>query len=182
MNPILAEDIMRKRAHRSVIVLATLLAWLLVTPDSASAADKVMVVIPVNLANFHEDVRGVRMRVQFYNDQGVEVGTGQSFVTPNDVEGLWKSNDWPVYVGPIGGQTNSIFDATTYKISLGLSNVTPTVEWVAPGAFASPNDYCEPNVVVDPATDPDFAFCNGPFAKLQTYENPEGPISDLIPE
>jgi hypothetical protein len=171
MNPILAEDIMRQRARRSVIVLVTFLAWLLVTPDRANAADRVTVVIPVNLANFHEDVRGVRMMVQFYNDQGVEVGKGISYTYPNDVEGLWKSNEWPVSVGPFNAQTNNIFDATTYKISLGLlDNATNT------------GKYCEPNVVVDPATDPDYAHCNGPFAKLQTYENPEGPISDLIPE
>ena len=169
MNPTLAEDIMRQRAHRSVIVLATLLAWLLVTPDRASAANKVTVVVPVNLANFHEAVQGIKLKVQFYNDQGVEVGAGASYWHPNDVDGLFRSDEWSVPVHPVFGQTNSIFDATTYKISLSLNNATS-------------GKYCEPNVVVDPATDPDYAHCNGRFSELQTYEAQEGPISDLIPE
>ena len=69
MNPILAEDIMRKRAHRSVIVLVTALACLLFTTDRASAVDGITVVVPVNVTNLHEDVIRFGTWVRFFDSE-----------------------------------------------------------------------------------------------------------------
>jgi len=170
MNPTLEENIIRQRAHRSAIVLATLLTCLLFVTDRASAANSVTVVVPANLAHLHEDVAGTKVIVRFYNDQGVVVGQGAQVSSATD--GFFE---FSISVRPIGSiQTNSIFDATTYKISLALKTIDANVSGI--------NVFCEANVVVDPATDPNLAHCNGPFSKVQWYVIQEGPISNLIPD
>ena len=74
MNPILAEDIMRKRAHRSVIVLVAFLAlaWLLVLPDKASADDPYTVAfinVPIEASGLHDEVTKIKTFIRLYKSE-----------------------------------------------------------------------------------------------------------------
>ena len=112
MNPILAEDIMRQRAHRSVIVLATLLAWLLVTPDRASA-EGITVIVPVNMTNFHEDVERVFVQVRL--KQGSQI-VGENNAGAAVVDGSVQEDVEVSITQPSSGE--NIFDADVFVISL----------------------------------------------------------------
>ncbi len=166
MNPTLAEDIMRKRAHRSVIVLATLLAWLLVTPDSASA-DGVTVIVPVNVTHLHEEVTEVRVIVSFINDQGSQVAGGSVSRPPVD-RSLQEDVEIVVHQNP----NKKIMDAMTYQISLALETTN------------HPTAPCTPNkVYTTQSGGGNFLHCtNAAFSTMQTYEAQEGPMSDLVPQ
>ena len=117
MNPILAEDIMRQRAHRSVIVLATLLAWLLVTPDSASA--QITIIVPVDVTNLHEDVTGVIVIVSLLHNNGST--THQSATVPVVDGSVQEDVEISINADPnflVHGQ--NIFDADSFAISMSV--------------------------------------------------------------
>jgi hypothetical protein len=193
MNPILAEDIMRQRAHRSVIVLATLLTWLLVTPDRASALDGITVVVPVNVTGLHEEVTSARMVVYFF-DSASQTNTASELGHPGAVVGGGSATgtvvdrsfvgDWEVEVNeptpstftPYGLYITgavpdlSIFNATHYRISLRLVTAQDS----------GPIEHCEPNRNYENIAAQ--AHCNQSAYIMETYEIQEGPITDLIPQ
>ena len=164
MNPTLAEDIMRKNSHRSAIVLATLLAWLLVTPDSASA--QVTFIVPVDVTNLHENVTGVRVLFALY--QG---GGGQSVfsdivpvVDGSVQEDVEVTSDW-LHQGVTIAHT---FDQFRIRLKLISSD----------GHCTANRDYTIGIV----ANNPGWDHCRQGWHMMQTYADALAPRSDLIPE
>ena len=176
MNPILAEDIMRKRAHRSVIVLVTALACLLFTTDRASAVDGITVVVPVNVTNLHEDVITFGTWVRFFDSEvsgysgnpGKIVGGGNTMSEPVNRSVV---EDMQVVVYPVNLPNNesNIFNATHYRIELRLYT----------RADDESMQYCPPN---EDSLSPNFSHCQESGFLMQTYEAQEGPMSDLVPQ
>ena len=193
MNPILAEDSMRKNSHRSAIMLVTALACLLVAAGRANAG--ITVIVPVNVTNLHQEVIGGRVIVLFFDSAlpaesatvsgspelghpGAVVGWGYSHlgVVDRSFVGNWAVEvEQPtsatfilpgLYIPP--QQDRSIFDTTHYRISLRL--VTAQDGQTAP---------CEPNRDYGNSMPP---HCNQSAYAMRTYEIQEGPISDLVPQ
>ena len=165
MNPILAEDIMRQRAHRSVIVLATLLTWLLVTPDSASA--QITIIVPVNLTNLHEDVTGVRLDITVFSDGGASAHQSSATVPVVDgsvQEDVEVTGDW-LYQGVTIAHT---FDQFLIRLRLISSD----------GHCTANGDY----TIGELANNPGWDHCRQGWHTLETYAVATGPRSDLIPE
>jgi len=163
MNPTLAEDIMRQRAHRSVIVLATLLTCLLVTPDSASA--QITIIVPVDVTNLHEDVIGVRVTVFLFADGLV---ASQSSATVPVVDGsvqqdMEVTGDWLIQ----GVTLVNSFESYQIKLTLGSSD----------GLCSANRDYN-----TDDLASSNFDHCRQGWHTLETYAIANGPRSDLIPE
>ena len=155
---------MRQRAHSSVIAFATLLAWLLVTPDRASA-NGITVIVPVDVTNLHEDVEKIRLMLTL--KQGTQrIGswlTQETTVVDGSVQ---EDVEISINADPnslVDGQ--NIFDADSFEILMsvklsGIEAIYCMVNW----------NYGENHA------------CNDGRANLQTYENLSGSISDLIPE
>ena len=165
MNPTLAEDIMRQRAHRSVIVLATLLAWLLVTPDRASA-EGFTVIVPVDVTGLHPDITDIRAEVMLTKG-GSGVGLGIDAWT--NVVDQSVQEDLEVVLNPLNDE---FFDADGYRIVLSLLISPETggtgckANAVYPnGSPCGPGGHAEGKNLVQGL---------GPFVTL--------PISDLTPE
>tara|TARA_B100000809_G_scaffold198017_1_gene197739 strand:- start:311 stop:859 length:549 start_codon:yes stop_codon:yes gene_type:complete len=182
MNPTLAEDIMRKNSHRSAIVLATLLAWLLVTPDRASAppawavSDATTVVVPVNVTNLHEDVIRLGTWVRFFDSEvsgmlgnpGKIVGGGNTISEPVN-RSVVEDMQVVVYPSTQPNNESNIFNATHYRIELKLFTRADdeSMQW------------CLPN---EDRLGPNFSHCQESGFLMQTYEAQEGPMSDLVPQ
>ena len=172
MNPILAEDIMRKRAHRSVIVLVTALACLLFTTDRASAVDGITVVVPVNVTNLHEDVIRFGTWVRFFDSEvsgccghpGKLLGGG---ITTREPVNRSVVEDVQVWILP--NNESNIFNATHYRIELRLYTRADdeSMQW------------CLPN---EDSLIPIYSHCQESGFLMQTYEAQEGPMSDLVPQ
>mgnify|MGYP001238166752 CR=1 FL=1 len=163
MNPTLAEDIMRQRAHRSVIVLATLLAWLLVTADGASA--QITIIVPVDVTNLHENVTGVMVVVVLLDNNGNKVQ--QNSVTVPVVDGSVQEDvevtgDWLEQGVPIVNSFES------YEIKLVLSS--------SDGICTANQDY----TTGSKADNPNFDHCRQGWHTLQTYAIATGPRSDVV--
>jgi hypothetical protein len=173
MNPTLEENIMRKRVHRSAIMLATALACLLVTPDRASA--QVTFIVPVDVTNLHENVTGVMVLFSLF--QGGSV-SNQSDIVPvvdgsvqEDVE---VTGDW-FYQGVTIAHTFHQFQIRLRLIS-------------SDGQCTANRDYTIGNV----ANNPDWDHCRQGWHILQTYAEATvnsttgasltAPRADLIPE
>ena len=161
MNPILAEDIMRQRAHSSVIVLVTVLACMLCTTNRASAADGITVIVPVNVTNLHEGVESVYTRVNFFAGSQ-KVGEGQKRETAVDRA---VEQDFEVFVR---SQDQDFLNADTYSIQLLLAVRDDSGSLVA--CLLDYQNYASDHV------------CTSEKITMKTYAPMEGPISDLISE
>ena len=170
MNPILAEDIMRQRAHSSVIVLVTVLACMLCTTNRASAADGITVIVPVNVTNLHEGVESVYTRVNFFAGSQ-KVGEGQKHETVVDRA---VEQDFEVFVRSLD---QDFLNADTYSIQLLLAVRDDSGSRVACFLEVSPTLLNYQNYASD-------HVCTSEKMKItmKTYAPMEGPISDLIPE
>ncbi len=169
---------MRKRAHRSVIVLVTALACLLFTTDRASAVDGITVVVPVNVTNLHEDVIRFGTWVRFFDSEvsgccghpGKILGGG---ITTREPVNRSVVEDVQVWVSPTGaaatGNESNIFNATHYRIELRLYTRADdeSMQW------------CLPN---EDSLSLNFSHCQESGFLMQTYEAQEGPMSDLVPQ
>ena len=156
---------MRQRAHRSVIVLATLLAWLLVTPGRASA-EGFTVIVPVEVTGLHPDVTDIRAEVMVKKGTSA-VGSGIGAWT--NVVDQSVQEDLEVVLNPLD---NDFFLADTYRIELSvkISHETGSAGCKA-NALYPPASLCGPG---GHAEGKNLVQGLGPFVFL--------PISDLIPE
>jgi hypothetical protein len=175
-------------------MLATLLAWLLITSDRASALDGITVVVPVNVTGLHEEVTAGRVVVYFF-DSASQTNTVSELGHPGAVVGWGAATgtvvdrsfggDWEIEVNEptpstflvnglyISGAVTdlSIFNATHYRISLGLVTAQDS----------GPHAHCEPNRDYENISAPS-PHCDQSAYTMETYEIQEGPISDLIPQ
>ena len=164
MNPILAEDIMRQRAHRSVIVLATLLTCLLITPDSASA--QFTIIVPVDLTNLHEDVTRVQVIISVYSDGGAAHQNSQ-------------------YVPVVDGSVQEDVEVTGDWVHQGVTLVNSFESYLIRLRLWSSDGYCSPDKDYNAGAVADNAnldHCRQGWHTLETYAEATGPRSDLIPE
>ena len=168
MNPILAEDIMRQRVHRSAIMLATLLAWLLFTTNRASA-DFITVTVPVNVTTLHSDVTEVRVGLTLTGPK--PSGGTTSINTAVNVPVVDRSVQEVVEITiPIDIFGGGAINLDSYEIILSLVS--------AAGKCRANNPYTAAHL----ADDIRFDHCRQGWNMMQTYEPPAGPMSDLIPE
>ena len=159
---------MRKRSHRSALVLAALVAWLLVVPGSASA-DGITVTIPVNVTNIHEEAVSIKLKVEFKEQQnGANYMVGYGWSEPIPIVNRSVQQDVEVLVSQGGSQGGHLFDADNYKIVLHL--IHPS----------NPNP-CQANWS-HPQQSSTWAHCNEGWSEMQTYQDQIGPLSNLVPE
>jgi hypothetical protein len=166
MNPILAEDIMRKRAHRSVIVLATALACLLFVTDRASA-DGITIVVPVNMTNLHEDIG--RIAILGFLRHGAQIVASAQ---PQFVNVVDRSVQEDVELSISFDNVNA-FNADTYHIKMHLGMMSG-------GSVL--DTYCQPNNLYESTPSGSLDHCKNGVTVMQTYAPLTGPISDLTPE
>ena len=162
MNPILAEDIMRQRAHRSVIVLATLLTCLLFVTDRASA-DGITVIVPVNMTNLHEDIQKLYIIGYLKIDQSpAPVASATEWVNVVD-----RSVQQDVELS-ISMDNANAWNVDTYIITMLFG-------MIGGGNACIPNNLHEDGGA-------SYDHCKENRTLMQTYAPIEGPISDLTPE
>ena len=171
MNPTLAEDIMRKRVHRSAIMLATALACLLFTTNRASA-DAMTVTVPVNVTNLNSAVTDIKVRVTLYglSAAGGNLNTNQdSEWVPVVDRAVQEDMEINCILNSFGANALNI---ESYAVSLGLKSASA-------GGIA-----CEANNPYTAAhqAGTEYDHCRQGWNMMQTYEPPAGPMSDLIPE
>jgi hypothetical protein len=170
MNPTLAEDIMRKRVHRSAIMLATALACLLFTTNRASA-DAMTVTVPVNVTNLNSAVTDIKVRVMLYglNAAGVNHALNAVEWVPVVDRAVQEDVEINCNLNSFGANALNI---ESYVVSLWLKSASA-------GATA-----CEANNPYTAAhlADTQHDHCRQGWNMMQTYEPLMGLIPDLIPE